>query len=252
MLLENPKGNYKFVSGRGVPFSSGAIAEPGFAIVHASFNPLVRLSDGYGAIERHLHAVGRPLNAVCGIELRIPAALTPQEFEQFNRAYLERIAAWDVLIDRLNPIARTNVAPAVPALAEPSLYGFYYTVPASGDSRPAFVLAGSPEMAARDDGRREIVAAGDVSSDALRRKTVCVLDNLNKLLSEMELGWSDASVVNLYTVHDLQPLFATEIIPAIGTAAYRGIRWHYSRPPVIGLELEIDSCAAHQEWVLTA
>ena len=131
MLLENPKGNYSFVSGRGVPFSSGAIAEPGFAIVHASFAPLVRLSDGYGAIERHLHAVGRPLNAVCGIELSIPTAFTPQEFEQFNRAYLERIAAWGVLIDRLNSIARTNLTPGVPALAEPSLYGFFYTVPPS-------------------------------------------------------------------------------------------------------------------------
>jgi hypothetical protein len=81
MLLENPKGNYSFVSGRGVPFSSGAIAEP--------------------------------------------------------------------------------------------------------------------EMAARDDGRREIVAAGDVSPDALRRKTVRILDNLSKLLNEMELGWSDASAVKL-------------------------------------------------------
>src|SRR5260221_3678372 len=191
MLLENPKGNYSFVSGRGVPFSSGAIADPGFAIVHASFNPLVRLSDGYGAIERQLHAVGRPLNAVCGIELRIPAAFTPEEFEQFNRAYLERIAAWGVLIDRLNPIARTNVAPAVPALGEPSLYGFYYTVPAIGDSRPAFVLAGSPEMAARDDGRREIVAAGRVSADAPRRRTVCAPDNLSNVPNEMELPWRD-------------------------------------------------------------
>jgi hypothetical protein len=103
----------------------------------------------------------------------------------------------NVLIDRLNSIARTNVAPGVPALAEPSLYGFFYTVPAIGVSRRAFVLAGSPEMASHDDGRREIVAAGDVSPFALRRKTVRVLDNLSKLLNEMELGWSDASAVKL-------------------------------------------------------
>jgi hypothetical protein len=37
----------------------------------------------------------------------------------------------NVLIDRLNSIARTNVAAGVPALAEPSLYGFFYTVPPS-------------------------------------------------------------------------------------------------------------------------
>ena len=135
MLLENPKGNYKFVSGRGVPFSSGAIADPGFAVVHAAFNPLVRLADAYTAIERHMRDVARPLNALCGIELRIPAALTPQGFDEFNRAYLERIAAWGVMIDRTNPIARTNVAPAITTLAEPSLYGFYYTVPDASPSK---------------------------------------------------------------------------------------------------------------------
>ena len=95
LLLDIRKATTSSSAARGVPFSSGAIGEPGFAIVHASFAPLVRLSDGYGAIERQLHVVGRPLNAVCGIELRIPAAFTPQEFEQFNRAYLERIAAWE-------------------------------------------------------------------------------------------------------------------------------------------------------------
>ena len=249
MLLDNPKGNYKFVSGRGMPFSSGALADPGFAIVHASFSPLVRLADGYGAVERHLREVGRPLNAICGIELRIPAALTPQGFDEFNRGYLERIAAWGVMIDRTNPIARTNVAPAAPTLAEPSIYGFYYTVPASA-SAPAFVLAGAPEMSTREDGKREIVAAGDISPEALRRKTVCVLDNLGRLLSEMKLEWKDTTAVNLYTIHDLHPLFATELLPAIGAAAWRGIRWHYSRPPVVGLELEIDCYGACDELIL--
>ena len=250
MLIENPKGNYKFASGRGMPFSSGALADPGFAIVHASFSPPIKLSDGYGAIEQHLRGAGRPLNAVCGIELRIPAALTPQGFDEFNRAYLERIAAWGVMLDRTNPIARTNVAPAVTTLAEPSLLGFYYTVPDASASRPAFVLAGAPEMATRDDGKREIVALGDVSPEALRRKTLCVLDNLGRLLSEMKLQWRDASAINLYTIHDLHPLFATDLIPTIGEAAFRGIRWHYSRPPVVGLELEIDCYAARDELIL--
>ena len=77
MLLDNAKGNYKFVRGYGAPFSSGALADSGFEIVHASFKPLARLADGYGLIERHMREAGRPLNAVCGIELRIPAALTP-------------------------------------------------------------------------------------------------------------------------------------------------------------------------------
>jgi hypothetical protein len=208
------------------------------------------LSDGYDAIEQHLREAGRPLNAICGIELRIPTALTPQGFDEFNRGYLERLAAWGVMIDRTNPIARTNVAPAVRTVSEPSLYGFYYTVSDAAARRPGFVLAGAAEMAIRDDGKREIVAAGEVSPDALRRKALCVLDNLGKLLSEMKLEWKDASALNLYTIHDVQPLFSTDLIPAIGEAAFRGIRWHYSRPPVIGLELEIDCYAARDEVIL--
>jgi hypothetical protein len=249
MLLDNPKGNYKFLRGAGVPFSAGALADSGFEIVHTSFKPLVRLSDGFELIERHLHLVGRPVNAVCGIELRIPAAFTPAGFEEFNRGYLERITAWGVMIDRLNPIARTNVAPAAVPIAESSLYGFYYTVPARGTHRAGFVLAGAPEMTSRD-GKREIIALGDVSLDGLRRKTACVLETLGQFLAEMKLAWNATTAVNLYTVHDLHPLFATDLLPALGSAADRGIRWHFARPPVRGLELEIDCYAARDELIL--
>jgi hypothetical protein len=251
MLLDNHKGNYKFLRGAGVPFSAGALADPGFEIVHASLKPLVRLSNGFELIERQLRGAGRPINAVCGIELRIPGALTPAGFEGFNRDYLERITAWGVIIDGLNPIARTNVAPAAVPIAESSLYGFYYTVPARGSERPDFVLAGAPEMTSHD-GRREVVAAGDVSLDGLRRKTACVLETLGKLLVEMRVAWNDTTAVNLYTVHDLHPLFATDLLPALGSAGHRGIRWHFARPPVQGLELEIDCYAARQELVLIA
>jgi hypothetical protein len=249
MLLDNPKGNYKFLSGAGVPFSAGALADSGFEIVHATFKPPVQLSSGFELIERQLRAAGRPINAVCGIELRIPGALTPAGFEEFNRNYIERITAWGVMVDRLNPIARTNVAPAVVSIAESSLYGFYYTVPARGSERPGFVLAGAPEITSRE-GRREVVAAGDVSLDGLRRKTACVLQTLGQLLGEMKLAWNDATAVNLYTVQDVHPLFASDLLPALGSAAYRGIRWHFARPPVQGLELEIDCYAAREELVL--
>src|SRR5262249_16602731 len=153
MLLDNPKGNYKFLRGAGVPFSAGALADPGFEIVHSRLKPLGRLSNGFELIERQLRAGGRPLNAVCGNEPRIPGAFARAGLEAFNRDYLERITALGVIIDGLNPIARTNVAPAAVPIAESSLYGFYYTVPARSSERPDFVLAGAPEMTSRD-GRR--------------------------------------------------------------------------------------------------
>lgn len=249
MLLENPKGNFSFVRGGG-PFSSGAVANPGFEIVHATPKPMARLADGFALIERHLREAGRPLNAVCCIELRIAGPLTPAGFDEFNRGYIDRLKTWGVLINGENPIARTNVAPEVVPVAEPSLYGFYYTVPAAGAARPGFVLAGAAEVASREGGKMEIVARGDASLDGLRRKAACVLEVQGARLAEMKLSWGDAGAVNLYTVHDVHPLFAGALLPTLGAAGQRGIRWHYARPPVIGLDLEIDAYTARQELLL--
>ena len=71
------------------------------------------------------------MNAVCGMELRIPKPLTPAGFNEFNQGYLKHLAGWDVQVDGNNPIARTNVAIAIAPVAEPALFGFYYTMPAT-------------------------------------------------------------------------------------------------------------------------
>ena len=84
MLIDNPKGGFSFVKGIG-PFSSGAVANAGFEIVHAVAIPVIKLDDGYEVIERHLRDAGRPMNAVCGMELRIPKPLTPAGFNEFNQ-----------------------------------------------------------------------------------------------------------------------------------------------------------------------
>ncbi len=249
MLLDNPRGNFSFVRGYGAPFSAGAVAGPGFDLVHVTFKPLARMADGFAHIERHLREAGRPINAVCGIELRIPAPLTPAGFDEFNRGYIERLTTWGVHVDGANPVARTNVALEVTPVAGPSIYGFYYTATATSAAKPGFVLAGVPEIAARQGSRREIVAAGDVSPDGMRRKTACVLEALDAVLGEIGRGWSDATAVNLYTVRDAYPLFAQALLPALGAGGQRGVRWHYARPPVIGLELEIDGYAACRELV---
>ena len=66
MLLDNPKGNYRFVRGYGAPFSSGALAHPGFEIVHASFKPLAArmtsmLEKEFGTIKVVGHTDNQPL-----------------------------------------------------------------------------------------------------------------------------------------------------------------------------------------------
>jgi len=248
MLIDNPKGGFCFVKGIG-PFSSSAVANAGFEIVHAVAIPVVKLDDGYEVIERHMREAGRPLNAVCGMELRIPKPLTPAGFEEFNRGYLKRLAAWDVHLDGNNPVARTNVAIEIAPVAEPVLFGFYYTMPSSTRSR-TFVLAGAGEVKAMRGTDLEIVAGSDVSTAGLTEKTLFVMGLLTERLAEMKMTWSDATSVNLYTVHDAHTVIASTILPAIGTAAHRGITWHYSRPPIIAMELEIDAHAAMREIVI--
>ncbi len=247
MLIDNPKGGFSFVKGIG-PFSSGAVANAGFEIVHAVAVPVIKLEDGYEVIERHLRDAGRPLNAICGMELRIPKPLTPAGFEEFNRGYLKRLAAWDVHLDGNNPIARTNVAIEIAPVAEPVLFGFYYTVPSSTRAR-TFVLAGAGEVKSMRGSDLEIVAGTDVSPAGLTQKTKFVVDLLTTRLTEMKMTWPDATAINLYTVHDA-PVIASTILPAIGAGAHRGITWHYSRPPIIAMELEIDAHAAMREIVI--
>ena len=182
------------------------------------------------------------------MELRIPQPLSPQGFAEFNEPYVQRLADWNVLVDGLNPTARTNVALAVHPVAEPSLYGFSYTVPTDHD-RPSFVLSGAAEIQRSEKGS-EIVSRGDVSSQGLSQKAQAVLEILADRLQEFSLAWTDVTAVELYTVHDVHPLLETEILPGLASGGHHGLRWHYARPPVTEVEVEMGAQGVYQECVL--
>jgi hypothetical protein len=247
MIVENSRGNYSFIRGIG-PFSAAVSATSGFEIVHARFLPMAPLNEGYAYIERHLKELGRPVGALCGMELRIAKPLSREAFDEFNRPYIERLRGWGLEINGDNPVTRTNVAFETTPLSEPMLAGFYYTVPS--DTRfTTFVLSGVPEIASRDGGV-QIVARGDTSPEGLRSKVECVIQVLGALLAELGLKWEIASTVNLYTVHDVHPIMTSSLLAPLGTASHRGITWHYARPPVNGLEVEIDARAVRTESIL--
>lgn len=248
MLFENPDGDFTFIRGIG-PFSAGVRAHPGFGIVHRSFKPYASLNRGYDLIERHLNDAGRPMAALCGIQLRIPQPLSREGFEQFNRPYIEKLRGWGLEIDGSNPVTRTNVVLEVNPIAEPSIASFFYTL-ASADDRPNWVISGVPEMMSRD-GAIQIVAAGDTSTEGMQQKTQRVLDVIERHLTELQLNWRQATTVNLYTIHDLHPQLTSMILPRIG-AAQIGVTLHHSRPPVTGLELEIDAWSVCREEILAA
>jgi hypothetical protein len=249
MIVDNAKGNYRFIKGI-EPFSSGAVAHPGYEIVHVTFNPFPPLQKGFDLIERHLQSLGRPIQALCGMELRIPKPLSLQAFNEFNQPYIKKLASWALPVEGLNPVARTNVAIEVNPVSEPSVYGFSYTVP-SPHKGVTFIMAGAAEVSrSGEGGGSEIISHGDVSTAGMRQKAEFVLQTLTERLQEMEVTWTGVTTVEVYTVHNLHPLMETTILPALKGANRCGILWHYARPPVVELECEMDGRGVRQELVL--
>ena len=231
-------GGYRYLPGV-FQYSGGVAAEPGFEIERAWFRRALPLAEGFTAIEAYLASRGRPATAFCACELRSPAPFTEDGFAAFNRIYVGTLERWGVFRDGDNPVARSNVCPAIDPPPEPGFHAFAYTVEAAGDGPGGFVAAGGADAPeGKANYRDHIVRRGETSPDALREKARFVLDEMETRLRALGAGWADSTATQLYTVHDPHPFFADEIV-ARG-AVPDGLTWHYARPPVEGLEYEMD------------
>ncbi len=248
VLESNKQGNFRFLRGI-APYSSGAIADPGFAVVHVTMSPPVPLRRGFEIVDRHLKEQHRPPHALCAIELRSPRPFTFDGFNGFNRQYIELLKERNLLLDGLNPVARTNVAPEVRPPSEVLLYGFSYTVP-SAAARPTFIIAGAGELAGERLDARDIVRRGDVSPVGIRAKASHVLDLMDERLSGAGVEWRHVTTVEVYTVHNISELVRDLLLPRVGPAAIHGIHWHFARPPIEEIEFEMDVRGCLHELVL--
>jgi hypothetical protein len=232
-MMEQIEGGYRFIPGvQGGPFSGGVTAVPGYEIVHATLHGLLPWRQGFDLIARHLEGLGRPRASLCALELRCPTAYTREGFAAFNVQYRGLLEQWGLLVDGYSPAARSNVAPAVVPPQEQSLYAFSYTVPAPDSGLPSFVGSGSAE--------RPTVRPGETSLEALREKTADVMAAMQRHLDDLAATWADVTAVQVYTTSPLQAVLEPDILVPMGTAAPHGIHWFYSRPPVEGLDIEID------------
>jgi hypothetical protein len=248
MLIRNAKGNYSFIKGI-APYSGGVVAENGHEIVHARFLHPLPLPQGFARVKAHLAAVKRPLQALCGMELRSPKPFTFQGFADFNAGYVSVLKDWGVLVDGVNPVARTNVAPEIGAPPEPSLYGFSYTIP-STLNRKTFVVAGGGELPEGSLDPHDVVRRGETSPDAIREKARFVMGLMTGRLKELGVTWDEATVTEVYTVFDITPFLAAEILTPMRQGNIHGIVWHYARPPIVSIEFEMDVRGVARELVL--
>jgi hypothetical protein len=227
-------------------YSAGVAAEPGFEIHRARLARPLPLAEGFRAVERHLAALRRPTTAFCACELRSPEPFSEQGFIAFNREYVVTLERWGLYKDGANPVARTNVCPMYGAPSSPSLYAFSYTVP--GDAR-SFIVSGSGEAAEGKGSYRErIVRYGDTSAEGLREKARFVLGAMERRLAALGFGWADAASTQAYSVFDIGALAGPEL--AARGAAPNGVTWHFCRPPVVGIDFEMDVRGAARELVL--
>jgi hypothetical protein len=238
-------GGYSFLPYQ-FQYSGGAVAAPGFRIERARLAQPLPLAEGFAAVEAHLARLGRPPTAFCACELRSPAQFTEAGFVAFNRHYVQQLAAWGIFRDEVNPVARSNVCPEIAPPSVPSLYAFSYTVPGE---EGGFVAAGSGE--ARDGPgsyAERIVRLGEHSPTAMREKARCVLGIIEGRMAALGAGWRDVTATQVYTVFDIHSLLADEFVKRGATGG--GLTWHFTRPPVEGLDFEVDVRGVSREIVI--
>ncbi len=241
-----PDGGYRYVPGV-FQYSAGVAAEPGFAIERARFARVVPLDEGFARIEAHLKSIGRPVTAFCACELRSPAPFSEQGFVDFNRIYVGTLERWNVMRNGVNPVARSNVCPEIDPPAAPGFYAFSYTVPAAAGG--GLVVAGSGEAPeGHKDYRSVTVRAGETSPDAILEKARWVLGEQERRLAALGATWRDVTATHVYTVHDIHPFLGSELVRR--GAAAGGVTWQYCRPPVAGLEYEMDCRGVGREIVI--
>lgn len=222
MLSNFDHGCYRFLVATGRPFSSGIVTDPGFDLVRAVFSRPLALSDGLDAARRQVESAGRAATALAAFELRIPEPLSRDDFDAFNARYMERMAALGLKTGSEWVTARTNVAPTIAGVTEPSLHAFTYTVPRGVRSGPAFRLSGATETTL--DGS---------ATDRLRS----IIEDLDRRMVELGVSWEDATAVNVYSAVSAP---VDEITLRFGSAALRGLTWFPSLPPIRDCEFEID------------
>lgn len=238
-LQDHASGRYRFLPAI-APYSAGVVATPGNEIVWAIFRRPLPLRSGIERAAQIASEEGTGPEAVCSFALRNPVALDVAGFAEFNERYLEILADTDILHGDPNPLARTNVVPALASPAQPVVYAFAYCRPADADSeRASFVAAGAGELRQQQLDPSAIVRPGDTSPHGLREKATVVMDEMDRRIDLLGVTWSDVTAVDVYTTFDFTPLAAL-LLDRLGDGAIHGIRWFPSTPPISGLDFEMD------------
>jgi hypothetical protein len=246
-VVDFDPGCYRFVPSV-FQYSAGAAPLPGYRVVRETFMTPIPVAEGFRRIKLRLEAQGVPLQRFCACELRSPGQFTDAGFKAFNELYVLTLREWGIMgDDRVNPVARSNVCPDIGAPEEPSFHAFSYVVDGDGGQGPTAVISGGAE--AREGAgpyAERIVRYGETGPDVLREKALFVVEEMRRRLGLLGFDWADTTAVQAYSVYDFHHVMPDMAERGVLT---KGLTWHYARPPVIGLDYEMDCRVVGDERV---
>lgn len=244
--IDNQAGGYRILPG-GQVFCAGVVPHEGFEVVRVLLRPWIPLERAYAFIERHLKRAGRPVQAFCGIELRIPAPLSFSDWSTFNVPYLKQLREWGLMFDDRSGVCRSNIALALNPPDVTSVCAFSYTVPTS-EKLKTFFLSGKADI----DSNGKIIAEGDTGRAAMQKRARFTLDEVAATLKELHAGWADTTQVALFHAIEIPDLWGPTLLGSLGEAARRGVLVYHARPPLAGAEVELEARAVRQELTVAS
>ncbi len=245
-LIDNKAGSYRILPG-GTVYCAGIVPYEGYEVVRVLLRPWVPLERAYAFIEKHLKSVGRPIQAFCGIELRVPAPLTFSDWSSFNVPYLKQLREWGLIFGNQSGVCRSNIALALKAPAVTSVCAFSHTVPTS-EKIKTFFLSGQADI----DSSGKIIAEGDTGAAAMRERACFTIDTVGATLVKLGVGWEDTTQIALFHVAEIPDLWGSALLGSFGDAASRGVLVYYARPPLVGAEVELEARAVRLELTVAA
>jgi hypothetical protein len=66
------------------------------------------------------------------------------------------------------------------------------------------------------------------------------MDLMESRLHGLGADWPEVSAIDVYSVHGIDEVLATVVLPRVGVAARRGVTWYHTRPPIVEIEYEMD------------
>jgi len=243
-LIDNEAGAYRILPG-GSAFCSGVVPYQGYEVVRVVLNPWIPLEHGYRFIEEYMKRVCRPVQAFCGIELRVPVQLRFSDWSTFNVPYLEQLRKWGLLFGEYSGVCRSNIAPATYPPGNTSLCAFSYIAPTSAKGT-TFFLSGQADI----DPNGQAIAGDDIGPAAMQKRARYVIDTVGTTLAKLGVSWQETTQIALFHVHDIPDLWDSLLLDSLGDALRRGVLVYRARPPIAGLEVELEARAVRQELVV--